>query len=440
MSQKQLNRYVVISKVIDGHLTVAEAATYLGVSTRQIIRIKKGLIQEGPSSIIHKNTNRKPVHALSAAVVDQILALRQTEPFQSSNFQHFKELLEERAGIFLSYSTLYALLTHHGFVSPKKRRRFKPHRRRKRKPQKGLLLQMDATPFAWFGTDEKFALHGAIDDATGCIVGLFLTKNECLHGYWETVRQVLLTHGIPSAIYADRHTIFLSQNAGKLSLEDQLAGKVVNDTQFGRAMAELGISLLAARSPQAKGRVERLWETLQSRLPIEFKLAGISSIDQANAFLLQYIERFNLRFAVEPAEAISAYRILPPSLDVDTILCVKLSRSIDNGGIFSFCNRQFKVLAHESAAPIPPKAKILVLVSPAFGIKVQFKDTIFSVLPYISGRKPRSTTDPVLRSKTSVPETHPWKFGQSLTPKLSFEDDNQAILSMLESIFLSRYA
>lgn len=441
MSPKQLNRYAVISKVIDGQATVAEAAATLGVSTRQLIRIKKGLIHEGPSSLIHKNTKRKPSHALTADLSEQILMLKKTEPYQSANFKHFQELLAERVGIHISYSALYTLLTKNGFISPQKRRRTKLHRRRKRKSQAGLLLQMDATPFAWFGSEEKFALHGAIDDATGNIVGLYLTKNECLHGYWETVRQVLLNHGIPAAIYADRHSIFLSQNAGKLTLEEQLAGKVVNDTQFGRAMSELGISLIAARSPQAKGRIERLWGTLQSRLPVEFKLAGISSIEQANAFLPQYIQRFNQRFAVEPAEAISAYRILPPALDVDTILCVKLSRVVDNGGVFSLHNRHFKVLSPPTATAPPPKAKVLVLVSPVFGIKVQFKNIVFPVLPFINGKKGQLAKMPTAPKKPFAPaDSHPWKYGQSLNPALSYEDDHQALLSMLESIFLSNYA
>ncbi|MBU2704255.1 hypothetical protein Ga0466249_005415, partial [Sporomusaceae bacterium BoRhaA] len=121
-------------------------------------------------------------------------------------------------GIKISYSSLYTLLTNAGIKSPKKRRRFKPHRRRKRKPKEGMLIQMDATPFEWFASKDKFALHGAIDDATGKIVGLYMTKNECLHGYWEVIRQCILSHGVPVGLYTDRHAIFLSTLAGKLSI------------------------------------------------------------------------------------------------------------------------------------------------------------------------------------------------------------------------------
>jgi transposase len=322
MSQKQLNRFAVIEKVIDGYLTNVEAAVSLGISERQVIRLKKGVICEGAAFLIHKNTNHKPAHALQDDLNRKIVALKQSENYQNANFMHFQELLESKEHIKISYSALHSMLTRAGIKSPKKRRRFKPHRRRKRKSQAGLLIQMDATPFEWFGGSEKFSLHGAIDDATGQVVGLYLTKNECLHGYWEVARQMLQSHGIPVSIYADRHAIFLSQNAGKLSVEDQLGGKVVNDTQFGRAMSELGVTLIAARSPQAKGRVERLWETLQSRLPVEFSLAQVSTVDQANAFLASYISSFNHRFSVEPANIQTAFRPLTSSIDPDAILCV----------------------------------------------------------------------------------------------------------------------
>jgi len=440
MSQKQLNRFAVISKVIDGHLTIAEAAVSLGMSKRQVIRLKKGVIAEGPSSLIHKNTNRKPAHALDNTLVNKIVELKQSEDYKAANFLHFQELLERRENIKISYSALRSTLTRANIQSPKKRRRFKPHRRRKRKAQAGLLIQMDATPFEWFGGSKKFCLHGAIDDATGRIVGLFLTKNECLHGYWEITRQMLLRYGIPISIYADRHAIFLSQSAGKLSIEDQLAGKVVNDTQFGRAMSELGVTLIPARSAQAKGRVERLWETLQSRLPVEFTLAGISTIDQANAFLASYINAFNDRFSVAPANAESAFRALPGGIDIDMVLCVKMKRVIDSGFAFSFYNRHFILNSNNPALLPPPKAPITVLVSPRFGIKAQYHDTVFDVLPYIKPAKIAKSKQTTEKQPWIPPDSHYYKYGQSLVKKVSFEDSDRDIFRMLEDIFLSKYA
>ncbi|SCX92824.1 hypothetical protein [Alkaliphilus peptidifermentans] len=167
MSQNQLNRYNVISMVIDGHLKVADAAKSLCLSERQIIRLKKGVMKEGVAFLIHKNSGKKPLHTIEDNLKNQILSLRNTDVYMNSNFLHFKELLEIHEKIKISYNALYHILTKAGFKSPKKHRKPKQHHRRKRMPKEGLLIQMDATPFEWFGGNEQFALHGAIDVATG---------------------------------------------------------------------------------------------------------------------------------------------------------------------------------------------------------------------------------------------------------------------------------
>lgn len=282
--------------------------------------------ENGAAALIHKNKGRKPAHVIPDELKKTIINLKSSDNYKDANFKHFQELLERFENIKISYSALHEILIDANIQSPKKRRRYKPHRRRKRKPQEGLLIQMDATPFNWFGDGRTYALHGAIDDATGKIVGLYMTRNECLQGYFETVRQIIINHGIPISIYSDRHAIFLSTKAKKLTIEDELEGKTCNDTQFGRAMKELGITIIAARSAQAKGRVERLWDTLQSRLPVEFKIAGITTIDHANEYLKRYIPQFNKQFSVELEEPLSAFRPLPKELDLDCILCVKQKR------------------------------------------------------------------------------------------------------------------
>ena len=440
MSQSQLNRYAVIHQVMKGNLSLQEAASALGISRRQVLRLKKGVQRQGAAALIHKNTGRKPAHALDESLAAKIVALKRSDLYQQANFLHFQELLLRQEQISISYSALHAVLVGAGLNSPKKRRRIKAHRRRKRKAQAGLLVQMDATPFEWFGGAEKFSLHGAVDDATGAIVGLYLTKNECLHGYFEVTRQLLANHGIPVSIYADRHAIFLSRNAGKLSLEDQLGGKVVNDTQFGRAMSEFGITLIPARSPQAKGRVERLWETLQSRLPVEFALANITTIDQANSYLVSYIALFNQQFSVEPVSPESAFRPVPSNLDPDTILCVKMARVLDSGRVFSFYNRYFLLVPHSSPEP-PAKAKVQVLISPRLGIRAKYKDTLFQVLPYIKPDKTATGVNPAKsRKKWTPPDSHYYKYGHEIVKKLSFEDADRDILHMLEDIFLKIYA
>lgn len=438
MTQTQLNRFKVISLVIEGKATLAEAAEDLKLSERQVKRLKKGVKEQGPGFLIHSNTGRKPSHAVSEKLKEMIISLKQADPYVGANFLHFKELLEEHEKIQISYTPLYKILTEAGFKSPKKRRKAKSHHRRKRKRREGTLIQMDATPFEWFGSDEKYALHGAIDDATGKIVGLFLTKNECLMGYFAVARQMLLRFGIPVSLYTDRHSIFVSPKADKLSIEEQLDGKVVNETQFGRAMSELGVTMHRARSAAAKGRVERLWDTLQSRLPVEFKIANISNMEDANLFLSRYIEKFNKKFAVAPTEPESMFRAVADKDFVDHILCVKQERSLDKGYVFSFYNRHFQVI--DKVAPIPPRSRVKVLISSEFGVRAQYRNLVYEVVPYIKPKKNSAAKAAGKRNVYRPPDEHYYKYGHIAWSKLNFDESNQDILEMLEEIFYKGYA
>jgi transposase len=439
MTQKQINRYSIIKKTLEGSMTVAEAAKSLGLSTRQIIRLRNGVKENDVAALIHKNQGRKPAHAISDNLKKHIVDLKK-EKYKGANFTHFRELLQEHEQITISYTALVTLLKEAGEVSPKTRRRYKPHRRRKRKPQEGLLIQMDATPYGWFNDGKRYALHGAIDDATGNIVGLYMTKNECLQGYFETTRQIIEGFGVPVSIYADRHTIFLSTKAGKLTIEEQLQGKVCNDTQFGRAMKELGITLIAARSPQAKGRVERLWDTLQSRLPVEFAIRNICTIDDANKFLKEYVPKFNNMFSVSPTDTESAYSPLKEGLDLNNILCVKEKRMADKGGVFSFHGKHFKITPQENQPVFSTKKQINVFVSSITGVRAEYNGIIYATVPFIKSAKAAKTAEPKERKTYRPPKDHYYKYGQNLFKKLTYEDSDQDILEMLNNIFLRKYS
>lgn len=298
------------------------------------------------------------------------------------------------------------------------------------------MLQMDASPFDWLNNGEKYSIHGAIDDATGKAVALYMCKEECLHGYFEVMRTVITGNGIPISLYADRHTIFISPKDDKLTVEDQLEGVMVNDTQFGRAIRQLGITLIKARSPQAKGRVERLWETLQSRLPIEFALKDITTVDAANTFLTGYINEYNTQFAVEAEESEKAYRELSPSLCLDNILCIIQKRTFDNGGVFSFYSRTFKIVADKLDRILPHKGNINVLISPVFGVRVCFAGIVCDAVPFIKPEKAAKKASPKLGKKYIPDDSHYYKYGHKLIKKVTFEDNDIAILKMLEKIFL----
>jgi transposase len=436
LTKEQLTKYEVVSSANAGYITVSEAALALGLSERQIKRLKKKVREEGVAAVIHKNTLRTPSHAISQETKDVILELKHSDIYAMSNFKHFQELLSEHHETDISYSSLYVLLTDAGLESPRTKRRFKPHRRRKRRAQAGLLLQTDATPFAWFSDNKKpYALHGAIDDATGQVTGLYMAKNECLHGYYEMLRRTVLNFGIPVSIYADMHTIFQSPNRKKAEVDPSVN---VNDTQFGRTLKELKIQLIAARSPQAKGRIEKLWDTLQGRLPTEFAIRGITTIDAANEFLKTYPYAFNSVFAVEPENADNMFHRVPDGLNIDYVICCKEKRVIDDGGVFSFKNRSFKVVETISSGIIPKGSKINVLTDPVFGIRAEYRNIVFEVLPFVPPKRKKQVLEKVPAPKQPVPDSHYFKYGQKFAPKLNYEESDSEIIAMLEKIFLEK--
>ena len=228
---------------------------------------------------------------------------------------------------------------------------------------------------------DPFDLHGAIDDATGKVLALHFTPNECMKGYFEIMRQIVDNHGIPTSIYCDRHSIFVSPNDGKLSIDEQLEGKTVKLTQFGRAIDELGITMIKAYSPQAKGRIERLWGTLQSRLVVEFKINGIDTIEAANAFLPAFIEKYNAKFAVEPKVPTTAYRELDSDIDLNTIFCIKDERSIINGSAISYGGTYYQLTDNGKKASLYPSTKVTILDSSPIGIKVVYQDKVYDTEP-----------------------------------------------------------
>lgn len=401
LSQKQLKTFKIINSFIDKSISRQQAAELLGLSPRQITRLKKGILGSGAESLIHKNTGRKPAHAFSQEKKEIILKIHSLSEFQTVNFLHFKDILFDKYEIDISYSSLYSILKNAGIKSPKKKKiRHRTHRRN-RKEHPGQLIQIDATPYEWFGGNKKYALHGAIDDATGQVVGLYMTQNECLYGYLEMMRQCCLDFGIPQTIYSDNHTIFRSPKTGKLSVEELIAGKTVNLTQFGRSMHELGVDMIFAKTPQAKGRIERLWDTLQSRLPVELAMRNITTISEANEFLqTKYKDIFNSKFAVS-AISNSLYVPLKDDIDIDNILCVKHTRRTDNAGAFSFKSRCFQIL-DEGFPIISSKKEIQVLISPRFGIRVKYKNKVYETIRYLKPQRKDAKKSVPKKAITSV--------------------------------------
>jgi hypothetical protein len=381
-SQKRQLKIGIITKFIDGDLSRSKTAELVGISERQVTRIAKEVKDLGAEAMLHKNIGNKHANSINAEVEAAILEMFSRPEYHRVNFLHFCDALRDRYGILIPYTSLVSILKRHKKESPKKQKRRKVHKRRQRKKRPGELIQIDASPFDWLRNGKMCSLHGAIDDATGEIVGLYLCENECRLGYFEVMRQCVLNYGAPLSLYSDRHTIFRSPKEDKLSADELLAGKEEKFTQFGRAMDELGVNIIFARSAQAKGRVERMWETLQSRLPVELAVEGIKTIEAANDYLQTHIiPYFNNKWAVE-AEDKPIYVPLRKDIDIDTILCVKENRKTDNAGVFSFGNKAFQIA--DAGFPLIPKGqKIEVLIGWRIGIMASYKGRIFQTIRYI---------------------------------------------------------
>jgi transposase len=369
MSKEALGKLAIIQGAVDGRYTVKEAGRKLNLSQRRIKQLKKAFKEQGETAFIHGNSGRHPVNYTDEKLRDKIISLKKSEIYSQTNFTHFRELLAEHNNIQISYTALSGILKGAGICSKRKHRsEGKRYRRRSRRSAFGQMLQADASSYDWFGDGKRCTLHGFIDDATGRIISLYFCQNECLMGYLEVLRYTLKNYGVPLEIYADKAGIFFVNNKKQenWTVEEMLAGKPLDKTQFGLIVDErLGITMISAHTPQAKGRIERLWGTLQDRLPIWLKLKGITDMEKANSRLKYFINDFNKRFAIEPQSAQTAFVPVDSSCDLEKLLAVRYERTTDNCGCFSFQNFIFQIDSKTAIA----KKKIQFLFSEELGFQ-----------------------------------------------------------------------
>lgn len=307
LNNKEQKRLIVLNEVLAGRLTGPAAAEVLGLSLRQTRRLLAGYRRVGAVALAHGNRGREPANKVSPTVAEEVVRLAGGE-YLDFNDSHFTEELAERHGVVLSGPTVRRLRRAAGLGSPRKRRAPRHRRRRERYPQAGMLLQVDGSKHDWLeGRGPWLTLHAAIDDATSEVVWAVFREEEDATGYALLLHHISQSHGLPLALYADRHTIF--QNPKEATLAEQLDGREPR-THLGRLLDELGIGLIPAYSPQAKGRVERLFQTLQDRLVKALRRTGATNAAQANAVLPAFLRHFNQRFSRSPAQPGSAYQ--PP--------------------------------------------------------------------------------------------------------------------------------
>jgi transposase len=339
LSQKELQRVNVISSCIKGEVACASAARLLALSVRHIKRLKKRLREGGEAALAHANRGRPSHRRLPERTRQAILRLARSK-YAGFNDHHLAEKLNEVEGFPLSRETLRRLLRREGLGSPRKRRAPAHRQRRLRVAREGELVQLDGSPHDWLeGRGPRLTALGMQDDATGKILAAQFFLSETAEGYFHLLQSLLRRCGIPTAFYGDRSGIFV-RNDGFWTLEEELAGQR-QPTQFGRALAELGITFIAAQSPQAKGRVERLWGVLQDRLCSELRLAGACDLASANAVLRRFVADYNRRFARVPRKTAKAWR--PAPADLTRVCAFRHDRVVSNDNIVQWEGRRFQI-------------------------------------------------------------------------------------------------
>ena len=328
MTQNEQARLQVLNGLLAEHMTLDQAATLMGVSTRHARRITTAYREEGAAALAHGHRGRRPVNATPAAVIADVVRLASTR-YHGANITDLSELLAEREGIHIGRTTLRRILLDVGLSSPRRRRPPKHRVRRQRMPRAGMLIQLDGSYHRWLGdVRPPFTLLLAVDDALFC-------KQEDSHNYFLLMQNLLRRRGIPLALYTDRHAVF-KHTPG--------SGSTGTPTQFGRAMEELGIQMIFALSPQAKGRVERAAGTFQDRLITELRLAGATTMEQAKAVLKQFLPRYNRRFQVPAPCPDPAFRPLPPDLRLGQVLCFKHKRRVASDNTVKFQRHTLQLL------------------------------------------------------------------------------------------------
>lgn len=368
LRMKEQQTYDIIKSLVDHDGNKNAAALKLGCTVRTVNRLILKYKQGGKEAFLHGNRGRKPAHALSDAAKANILNLYNSKYFDAT-FSYACELMAEHDGVSISPTTLTNLLYEHFITSPRTTKAVRKkltkelhrqqkettstksfhelqtsivaieqaHSRRPRCAYFGEMLQMDASLHLWYG-QEKSQLHIAIDDSTGALVGAYFDEQETLNGYYHLFYQILTQYGIPAMFYTDRRTVFEYRASGSNQVENDTL------TQFGYACKQLGVELKTTSIAQAKGRVERAFQTLQQRLPIALRLAGITTKDKANAFLNSYIKKYNAKFALPIKHSKSVFEKQPEIETIHNTLAVLTERTVDAGHCIKFQKEFYKTM------------------------------------------------------------------------------------------------
>ena len=413
MSAKEIDRISVLEKLTGGEIKIGQAAEALQLSTRQVKRLKKRFVRFGPCGLVHKNRGRQSNRAIPKEEIKRVLKI------VIDNYSDFGptfalEKLKQNHGVILSRERLRLAMIEKGVWKVKKKRSVVVYQTRRRRDREGELVQIDGSPHLWF---EKRGLYCTllvyVDDATGKLKYLRFVDAETTNNYFRATYAYIKKFGKPAAFYSDKHGVFrVNTRKGNTAAVDDSNGL----TQFGRAMAELGITPIFANSPQAKGRVEKANGTLQDRLVKEMRLRGISTMAEGNAYLNEFMDSYNQKFAVQPFLKEDAHRPLLKSENLLDILVLRETRTLSKNLEFAYKNQLYQIRIER-----PPYClryvKVTVLENWDGKIRVYYRDRqlqfeVIQRLPEIkiaSSKEIYQEVGKVVRQPWKPAENHPWR-------------------------------
>ena len=443
LKMKEKEKYDVIKELVDHNGNKNRACKKLGISKRQVNRLIIKYKEKGKAGFVHGNRTRKPINALDKSISEDIILLYKSK-YQDWNFNHFKEFLKKNENIDVSYDFIYRTLTKEGILSPKARKKTKheyakqkllqekkinlamsdeqietivshevalenTHPRGEKPKYFGEVIEQDGSIHIWFG-GVKTCLHLAIDKATSTIVGAWFDKQETLNGYYHVLYQILTNYGIPYKFFTDNRTVF---NYMSLNPDKRTSDKDVL-TQYGYACKQLGIDLETSSVSQSKGLIERTNGTFQGRLVNELKLHGITTIEEANKYLLEvFVPYFNQRFAMNYKNFPSVFEASPSKEKINYTLAVLTPRKIDNGNSIKYYGKYYQPYLSNELKCFAPKTECLVIKAFNGDLLVTIDEQVLELKELSRNERFSKEFDEVIEFKEQKkyipPMSHPWK-------------------------------
>jgi len=418
MNDKELDKVAIFNKLLEKRIKLSKAAKLLGVSIRQIKRIKRRFKVEGNRGLVSRKVGAPSNNQISQKQKDLILGFFKDEDHRDFGPTLAHEYLVRDLALEASISSVRTIMIQNGLWCPNEVRRVKIYRLRPRRPKKGELVQLDGSEHDWFeGRGPHCTLLVYIDDATSETLHLKFVKSENTFDYFQATREYIEKCGRPETFYPDKHSVFRVNHVGALSGDGR--------TQFGRALEELGVQLICANSPQAKGRVERRNRDFQNRLVKAMRLAKICTIEAANAFLPSFLDGFNKKFAKAPQDPFNAHRPLLETHNLDKIFSLKYKRRLSKSLTLQYNNVIYQVIMPEQLEYTLRKAEVMVIETKDGEVSIECRGKTLTTVPYhkMQARAPEVSSKELMaklmeakidqsRPRHKPGRRHPWKCGR----------------------------